>query len=181
MGRGAVSSPLEFSRGAGELSLRCRAGGAPPRRSGSGALRAARGPQAPFSGVRPTAGGPPAGQPRARALVGGAASPPLSRARQPLCACQPCLWPCSPTSKRRGPIALGHLCGRGHRAARSFLTPRSSRGKEGGEGASEPWRSDWKAERGDSTQCDVAWMGDGNLGAKGGGGVGGDRGSRNRL
>lgn len=165
MGRGAVSSPLEFSRGAGELSLHSRAGGAPARRPGSlprGAPRCRR--PAPRSGAR-----------RGRSIPASLQSSPAPARLPASPVCSPVLQP----RKEGVPLPSDSLADVPQRAARSFRSPRSSRRKEGGEGASQPWSSDWKPS--EETLPSVMWPGweTGIWGAKRG--VGGYRGSRNRL
>lgn len=145
LGRGAGSSPPEFSRGAGEL----------PLHSGSGALRAALDHRLPAPGCAPRPGGPALG----RSLGAQHPSPPLSKLASPGApACQPGWWPRSPSSGKEGVQGPSDTFADAARSRRSFLTPGS---KGGGEGASQLWCSDWKAER---VQCAM----DGGDGESGG-------------
>lgn len=95
MGRGAGSSPLEFSRGAGELSLHSGAGGWPPRRSGSWSRRAARGPTGSLLRGAPHCQGPALGALPVLGRSSGAQHPRLS---------PELASPCAPASPVCGPV-----------------------------------------------------------------------------
>lgn len=117
-------------------------GQAARRRAGSGALRAAGDRRLPSPGCAPLGREPavPAGRQgsdRAPALLESAASLPPSAARQRLRAGQPCLWPCSPPSKRsRGQVSPSDTFPNvTPEPPGVLLAPGSSWGKESGESA----------------------------------------------
>lgn len=118
-------------------------GQAARRRAGSGALRADGDRRLPSPGCAPLPGlTAPAGRQgsdRAPALLESAASLPPSAARQRLRAGQPCLWPCSPSSRRsRGQVSPSDTFPNvtpeppGYFFFFFFLAPGSSWGKESG-------------------------------------------------